>query len=54
MPLEEPLEIYRSLARGQLMIVPGTGHNTFDARPDLLNSAIRTFLEQPGSENLEP
>jgi len=54
MPLEETLEIYRGLARGQLMIVPGTGHDTFDARPDVMNSAIRTFLEQPESEKDKP
>lgn len=46
-PLEETLELYRGLARGQLMILPDTGHATFQDRPDVMNAAIRTFLEQP-------
>jgi len=54
MPLEETLEIYRNLARGQLMILPGTGHGTFEERPDLMNTVIRTFLEQPESEKGKP
>jgi pimeloyl-ACP methyl ester carboxylesterase len=44
-PLEETLEIFRSLARGQLFILPDTGHDTFRERAEVLNSVIRTFLE---------
>lgn len=46
-PLEETLELYRGLTRGQLLILPDTGHATFQDRPDVMNAAIRTFLEQP-------
>ena len=45
--IEETVEIYRGLPRGQLMILPATGHGTFILRPDLSNLAIREFLEQP-------
>jgi len=45
--IEETVELYRGLPRGQLMILPATGHDTFHARPDLSNLAIREFLEQP-------
>ncbi len=43
--IESTVEIFRSLPRGQLLILPGTGHGTFRQRPDLVNPAIRTFLE---------
>ena len=45
--IEETVEIYRSLRHGQLLVVPGTGHATFGDRPELINLAIREFLEQP-------
>jgi pimeloyl-ACP methyl ester carboxylesterase len=45
--IEETVEIYRSLPRGELLIVPGTGHMTFSERPELTNLAIREFLERP-------
>ncbi len=45
--LEETIEIYRGLAKGQLLIMPGTGHGTLSERPDLANLAIREFLEKP-------
>jgi pimeloyl-ACP methyl ester carboxylesterase len=44
--IEDTTEIYRALPHGQLLIVPGTGHGTLDERPQLLNLAIREFLEQ--------
>jgi pimeloyl-ACP methyl ester carboxylesterase len=47
--LEETAEIYRALPRGQLMILPATGHATFEERPEILNAAIRAFLEAPDS-----
>jgi pimeloyl-ACP methyl ester carboxylesterase len=45
--LEETLEIYRGVARGRLLILPATGHMTFEERADTVNAAIRDFLEQP-------
>lgn len=47
--LEDTAEIYRGLRKGQLIIVPGTGHGTFLKSPDLVNLAIREFLDP--SEN---
>jgi len=43
-PLEQTMQIFRDLQRGQLFIVPGTGHDTFTARPELVNIAISEFL----------
>lgn len=49
-PIEETLEIYRNLARGQLLILPDTGHGTMSQRPELANLAMRQFLDAPGTE----
>jgi pimeloyl-ACP methyl ester carboxylesterase len=45
-PLDETLEIYRSLPHAQLFILPGTGHGTMMDRPELANPAMRRFFEQ--------
>jgi pimeloyl-ACP methyl ester carboxylesterase len=45
--IEETVEIYRGLPKGQLIILPATGHGTMRQRPGLVNLAIREFLEQP-------
>lgn len=45
--IEETVEIWRDLPHAQLIIIPGTGHGTFSQRPDLVNLAIRDFLEEP-------
>ena len=47
--LEETTEIFRGLPHGELFLVPGTGHGTFQSRPDLVNLAVREFLEKPES-----
>ena len=47
--IEETVEIYRGLPNGQLIILPATGHGTLLQRPELVNLAIREFLEQPVS-----
>lgn len=47
--IEENAEIYRGLPNGQLLIVPASDHGTFNKRPDLVNLAIREFLDQPAS-----
>ncbi len=44
--IEENAEIFRDLPHGQLIIVPASNHGTFNSRPDLVNLAIRAFLEQ--------
>ncbi|HEY0748191.1 MAG TPA: alpha/beta hydrolase [Steroidobacteraceae bacterium] len=48
--LEETAEIFKGLPHGQLIVVPGTGHGTFQTRPDLVNLAIAEFLEGPDSD----
>ena len=45
--IEENAEIFRDLPNGQLIIVPASNHGTFNKRPELVNFAIREFLEQP-------
>jgi pimeloyl-ACP methyl ester carboxylesterase len=47
--IEDNAEIFRDLQHGQLIIVPASTHGTFNGRPDLVNLAIREFLEQPDS-----
>jgi pimeloyl-ACP methyl ester carboxylesterase len=48
--IEDNDEIFRDLPRGQLIIVPASNHGTFNKRPDLVNLAIREFLDQPDSD----
>ncbi len=47
--IEDTAEIFRDLPHGQLMIVPASNHRTFSSRPDLVNLAVREFLDQPDS-----
>jgi pimeloyl-ACP methyl ester carboxylesterase len=47
--VEENAEIFRDLPNGQLIIVPASNHGTFSKRPELVNLAIREFLNQPDS-----
>ncbi len=44
--LEQTTEIFRSLPHGQLFLVPGTGHGTFQTRSELVNLAVNEFLNQ--------
>jgi pimeloyl-ACP methyl ester carboxylesterase len=44
--VEENAEVFRDLPHGQLMIVPASSHGTFNQRPELVNLAIREFLDQ--------
>ena len=48
--IEDNAEIYRDLRRGQLLIVPASNHGTFINQPDLVNLAIREFLDKPNSD----
>jgi pimeloyl-ACP methyl ester carboxylesterase len=45
-PLEHALEIYRALPRGQLCILPASGHQTMQERSDEFNRLSRAFLEE--------
>ena len=46
-PVEDNAEIFRDLPHGQLIIVPASNHGTFNKRPELVNLAMREFLDQP-------
>lgn len=48
--LEETAEIFRGLPHGELIVIPGTGHGTFEMRPELVNLAIAEFLERPDGD----
>jgi pimeloyl-ACP methyl ester carboxylesterase len=48
--IEENAEIFRALPHAQLFIVPASNHGTFNSRPDLVNLAIREFLDQPDNK----
>jgi pimeloyl-ACP methyl ester carboxylesterase len=45
--IEETTAIFRGIPKAQLLIVPGTGHGTFQERPALMNLAVREFLDAP-------
>jgi pimeloyl-ACP methyl ester carboxylesterase len=49
--IEEAAEIYRALPKGQLIIVPASGHGTFRERSELVNLAIQEFLDPPDKGN---
>ena len=44
--LEHTIAIYRNLAKGELLIVPGTGHDTLGEHPEWLNPIILAFLDR--------
>lgn len=45
--LEHTIKIYRDLPKGELCILPGTGHETMRERPEDFNRVTREFLEKP-------
>ena len=44
--LEHTISLYRSLPKAELMIVPGTGHDTLGEHPEWLNPIILAFLNR--------
>jgi pimeloyl-ACP methyl ester carboxylesterase len=48
-PLEHTIEIFRALPKGQVCILPGTGHETMRERPEDFNRLTREFLEGTGA-----
>lgn len=44
--IEDTTEIFRGLQHGRLFILPKTGHGTFTERPELVNLAIQSFLDE--------
>jgi pimeloyl-ACP methyl ester carboxylesterase len=47
--LEQTVQLFRALKNAELLIVPGTGHNTLGERPKWLNTMIESFLERASS-----
>jgi pimeloyl-ACP methyl ester carboxylesterase len=45
--LDHTLEIFRALPKAQLLVVPDSGHNTFNQHPELVNPALLAFLDAP-------
>jgi pimeloyl-ACP methyl ester carboxylesterase len=43
--LEHTLQIYHAIPKAQLLIVPGTGHDTLLKRPAWLNPILRAFFD---------
>lgn len=43
---EHTIALFRSIKGAQLLIVPGTGHNTLGERPEWLNPIILDFLDR--------
>jgi pimeloyl-ACP methyl ester carboxylesterase len=43
-PIEHTLEMFRSIKRAQLCIIPGTTHFLMSQKPDIVNRAILDFL----------
>lgn len=44
--VEEGVRLYRAIPRARLFVVPGTGHSTFQQRPELVNSVVLNFLDK--------
>ena len=47
--LEHTLQIYQTLPKAELCVLPGTDHLTFAGRPEWLNPIISDFLDRPDS-----
>jgi pimeloyl-ACP methyl ester carboxylesterase len=45
-PLEENTRMVRAIPKAELLILPGTGHTTFQDRPALLNPILVDFLDR--------
>ena len=52
--LEHATEMYRSLPRGELAVVPGTSHGLLVEKPDLCNLLITDFLTKEAVETFAP
>jgi pimeloyl-ACP methyl ester carboxylesterase len=44
--IEQTARIFRAIPKAKLYILPGTGHTTFQDRPDWLNPVILDFLDR--------
>ena len=46
-PIEHAFEIFKALPKGQLFVVPGTGHHTFESASSIVNPVILSFINAP-------
>jgi pimeloyl-ACP methyl ester carboxylesterase len=44
--VEEGVRVFRAIPHASLFVLPGTGHTTFQDRPELLNSVVLDFLDR--------
>jgi pimeloyl-ACP methyl ester carboxylesterase len=44
--LDETVRTFQTIPKSKLYILPGTGHTTFQDRPDWLNPIILDFLDR--------
>jgi pimeloyl-ACP methyl ester carboxylesterase len=52
--LEHAIEMYRSLPRGELAVVPGTSHGLLVEKPRLCNQIMLDFLEHEAAATVAP
>ena len=52
--LEHAVEMYRSLAHGELAVVPGTSHGLLVEKPELCNTLLREFFTKDAAEAFAP
>jgi len=43
--LEHIVYLFRTIPDSELMIFPGTGHNTFEEQPEMMSLAVQNFLK---------
>ena len=51
--VEQAVEMYRNLSRGELAVLPACGHNTYEYKPEDYVRNVLEFLERHGSGNGE-
>lgn len=45
--VEEAVRVFRAIPKARLYVIPGTGHSTFQSRPEWLNAVLLDFLDAP-------
>lgn len=48
-PLGVVVQLFQAIPKAQLYIVPGSGHSTFQDRPELVNPVLEQFLTGPAA-----
>jgi pimeloyl-ACP methyl ester carboxylesterase len=52
--IEHAVAMYRGIADGELAVVPGTSHGLLHEKPELCNSILLAFLDEPPVETIAP